>query len=157
GIETNTIDIAYTRVNGKLLLMYCYIGMLGRCGTAEYSVEQPYVLQAISVRLDTPLSRTDPISHEEKPIVEYDSGGHPRTIPRHIFALLVEAEERRYVLVARHSAKEPRFAERPRQILDSRVSGYVEPYDRVAEVDRSVESVAITADHEDNITVSWRE
>lgn len=67
----------------------------------------------------------------------------------------LEANQKRYIVVSRNWTSAPDLRLLTRAKLDTGIAGYLEPYDRVAEVSREVQSMSLEANSDDNVVVHW--
>ena len=83
--------------------------------------------------------------------------GREEEYPRYLHSYLLEAGGKRYVVLASYSIPEPRIALHVGQELSRGNAGELIPFDRLAEVGLSANSLEITVDDYEYPTVRWRE
>ncbi len=131
-------------VAGRYIIDYCYVERGDNCAHAEFNIVEPLVRKSAFVRLNA-VYRQPPEEGSDE-VVES---------PLYANALLLDSGGKRYVVVARASDLSHEVRIGPAGKLDTAIRGLVEPYDRIAEVNPAVNAIRLTADDQDNLTVSW--
>ena len=127
----------------RFMVYYGYLDWLSHAGQAAFRVVQPRVVAASPVRLQNLKQQSD------------GSTGDVKETPRYTYGAVLEANQKRYIVVSRNWTSAPDLRLVTGAKLDTGIAGYLEPYDRVAEVSREVQSVSLEANSDDNVVVHW--
>jgi hypothetical protein len=128
---------------GRYMLDYCYWERTDNCASTEFSIVRPLVRQAASVKLNQVYQEVD----EDDPT-------DVTTYALYAIGLNLESAGRHYIVLGRSTCLKP-------DVLPGRTGlsrpRCVAPYDRIAEVGADATALQLSADGDDNLTISWQE
>jgi hypothetical protein len=130
---------------GRYRMSFCALATLTACAHAEFTVVEPVFRGSAAVMLAEPNRRTNP------------GTGREEQYPRYIHSFILEYGGKRYVGVGQKAVSQPELLVNLDQPLSNGNAVELRVFDRVAEAAMDAHGLQITADAQENLTITWTE